>query len=281
MQGSQMLGDEFDIRILGEDDLDEVDEFVQQAGWNQLRADWLRVLQIEPNGCFAAFSKGRLIGTVTTTRYGKALGWIGMMLVHPDFRRRGIATALMRRAISYLNDNAVECVKLDATPEGLLVYEQLGFVSEWKFHRWERCSDLPPQFVSCNHVEARDERLDQLDRMAFGADRSELLKRLAETSFMISTEDGMGMMRSGCRATYLGPVTAATSEVAERIIRSLVSSISGRLFWDIPGGNVAAQNLAEQLGFRPVRDLTRMMRGKMAQEPNILLQFAIAAPETG
>lgn len=276
-----MVGDDVEIRVLREDDLAFVDELVQQAGWNQLRCDWLRVLRYEPNGCFTALSGERLIGTATTTTYGKDLGWIGMMLVHPDFRRRGIATALMRRSLSYLRDKDVHCIKLDASPEGQFVYEQLGFLAEWKFHRWERSADQPSQTVRPNQAVRRVDQLVELDRIAFGADRSAFLHLLDEVSFTISTEDGFGMIRFGRRASYLGPVTAATAESAEHIIRSLVGPITGRVFWDIPGLNTEAEALAELLGFHPVRDLTRMTLGQMQQEPYTSMQFAITSPETG
>lgn len=276
-----MLGDAVEIRVLREDDLVFVDEFVQQAGWNQLRTDWLRVLRYEPKGCFAAFSGDQLIGTVTTTTYGKDLAWIGMMLIHPNFRRRGIATALMQRSISYLRDRHVDCIKLDATPEGQFVYEQLGFVPEWKFHRWERSAGQAPETVRPNHVVSQIERLAWLDRDAFGADRFAYLKVLKEVSFTISGEDGFGMIRSGRRACYLGPVTAGTLESAEHIVREIVGLLTGRIFWDIPGPNAAAQRLAEQLGFHPIRELTRMTLGQMLNNPDVSIQFAIAAPETG
>ncbi len=276
-----MLGDDVEIRVLREDDLSFVDDFVQQAGWNQLRVDWLRVLRYEPNGCFAAFSGERLIGTVTTTTYGTDLAWIGMMLVHPEFRRRGIATALMRHSIVYLQNHGLECIKLDATPEGQFVYEQLGFVEEWKFHRWERSAAQPPQTIRPNQVVSRIRQLEQLDRIAFGTDRSVFLNKLGADSFTISHEDGFGMIRSGRRASYLGPVTASTTHSAEHILRELVGPLTGRIFWDIPGPNIAAQTLAKQLGFHHIRDLTRMTLGQMLTTPDFSMQFAIAAPETG
>ena len=276
-----MVGDDVEIRVLREGNLAFVDEFVQQAGWNQLRADGLRVLRYEPHGCFAAFSGERLIGTVTTTSYGKDLAWIGMMLVHPELRRRGIATALMRQSISYLSDRHVGCIKLDATPEGQFVYEQLGFVAEWKFHRWERSADQPSELIRPNHVVSQIGQIEQVDRVAFGADRSVFLKLLQEGSFTISNDEGFGMIRSGRRASYLGPVTTETTESAERIIRGLVDPMTGRIFWDIPGPNITAQQLAKQLGFHPIRELTRMALGQMLTMPDVAMQYAIAAPETG
>ena len=76
-------------------------------------------------------------------------------------------------------------------------------------------------------------------------------------------------------------VTAGTTESAEHILRGLVGPPTGRIFWDIPGPNTAAQTLAKQLGFHPVRDLTRMKFGQMLTTPDISMQFGIAAPETG
>ncbi|MCB1202766.1 MAG: GNAT family N-acetyltransferase, partial [Verrucomicrobiae bacterium] len=55
-------------------------------------------------------------GTATTTSYASDLAWIGMVLVHPDFRRQGIGTALLERAIRHLREERrVTCVRLDAT----------------------------------------------------------------------------------------------------------------------------------------------------------------------
>ena len=68
----------------------------EAAGWNQTEADWRRLIKLEPNGCFAAIENDRLVGTTTTTTYGDELAWIGMVLVDPQHRRRGIATQVNR-----------------------------------------------------------------------------------------------------------------------------------------------------------------------------------------
>ncbi len=274
---------EIEYRHLVESDLGSVEELVQQAGWNQLHCDWLRVLNYEPGGCFAAFSGDRLVGTVTSTSYGNDLGWIGMMLVHSDFRRRGIATELMRRSISYLKkEKEVKCIKLDATPVGQSVYAQLGFVVDWSFHRWELTSDLHQQ-PSVPHLQDNHsiDQITDLDHVAFGVDRTRWLASLTEASELNATKTGFGMIRSGRIASYLGPVVASTTDGAEQLVRSLLKRTGGRVFWDIPGPNLAAQSLAKQFGFQPVRQLTRMSLGKMHFVPDMLLQYAIAGPETG
>src|ERR671927_1874790 len=114
-----------EIRLLGVADLPAAMRLKESAGWNQTEADWLRLLSLEPRGCFAATAEGgRLVGTVTTTTYGGELAWVGMVLVDPSLRRRGIASRLMGAALSYLDGEGIETVKLDATPDGRHVYER-------------------------------------------------------------------------------------------------------------------------------------------------------------
>ena len=132
-----MNSDRIQVRSLTVTDLSFAEELSQLAGWNQTHQDWRRLLDYEPDGCFLADLEGRPAGTVTTTSYGTTLGWIGMMLVHPESRRQGVATALMQQSLNYLREKGVACIKLDATPAGQPVYERLGFTAEWEFCRWE------------------------------------------------------------------------------------------------------------------------------------------------
>ena len=52
----------------------------QQAGWNQLAADWSRLIDMQPDGCFVAECDGTPVGTVATCVFGD-VAWIAMMLV--------------------------------------------------------------------------------------------------------------------------------------------------------------------------------------------------------
>lgn len=242
-------------------------------------------MSYEPNGCFGAFRQERLVGTVTTTTYSSELAWIGMMLVDPELRRRGIATALMERAVSYLRDKNVECIKLDATPDGEFVYSKLRFEEEWTFKRWKR----DEQARTRPEAESKDAiatvtfsaALLGMDRRAFGGDRSIYLKRLSSDSSTIIKEDGLGMVRKGYLASYLGPVSATTPQIARSIIQDVVTSVDGPLFWDIPSPNVEAERIARDFGFNPVRTLKRMRRGACIQSADLSMLFALADPATG
>src|ERR1051326_6584759 len=92
-----------EIRLLRESDIAAAMGLKRAAGWNQTEADWRTLLQHEPNGCFAAVLDDQLVGTTTTTCYGRELAWIGMVLVRPDQRRKGMATQFLEPALKYLD----------------------------------------------------------------------------------------------------------------------------------------------------------------------------------
>jgi GNAT superfamily N-acetyltransferase len=270
------------IRLFTNQDIPSALELCRGAGWNQLQQDWARLIAYEPLGCFVAELDGQLVGTITTTRYGTDLAWIGMMLVREDFRRRGIATALMNAGLDYLGKQNVGCIKLDATPAGKPVYERLGFRAEWSFHRWVRNQDelsdrVPPTdtaaTLTTTHID--------LDRVAFAADRSRCLNLLIQESISCRRDRGFGMLRSGHLASYLGPVVAENRDVAREIIVELLKQSPGKTFWDPPEVNPDAVLLAESLGFQPIRDLTRMWIGSKSIIPAMNLQYAFSDPGTG
>ena len=250
----------------------------QMAGWNQLFADWKRFRDYQPDGCFLATINDRAVGTITSTCYGTDLAWIGMMLVHPEFRRRGIATALMTHVIRWLQDSGVRCIKLDATPAGAKVYEQLGFQSEWDFHRHQLQKTPADKSAITSETMIHG---SLVDREAFGVDRSRLLETFSRDSSVIGDADGFGMIRPGRLASYLGPVVCQSEEVATSLIDSLLAPVTGMVFWDVPGPNSSAKSIALQLGFTQARQLTRMWQGENLVSGRVDWQYALASPATG
>ncbi|MGZ0172571.1 MAG: GNAT family N-acetyltransferase [Planctomycetales bacterium] len=266
------------IRQMRLDDLDCAMNLKDQVGWNQTPDDIRRLVEYEPEGCFIAELDGIPVGTVSTTSYGTKLAWIGMMLVLPEYRRRGIARKLMQSSLDYLLGRGVTCIKLDATPLGQPMYEQLGFHAEWGFQRWEREGDEIARFPPDGSLSAD---LLAIDETAFGADRSAWLTSVGAGCRVFTTRSSFGMLRPGSVATYLGPMVSQVESEVEPLVIEMLSTVAGRVFWDIPRGNVVSETLAAQHGFQPVRQLLRMWSGdaNVAGRPD--LQFALLDPTTG
>ena len=281
---------QIDVRLLQETDIPAALRLNEFARWNQTESDWRRLLRLEPRGCLCATIAGNVVATITTTTYGLELAWIGMVLVDPEFRRLGIATRLMRLALDRLIEMGVATVKLDATPDGRLVYENLGFKEDALIERWEGVAGRQAVDCSTLDISAHQEVLN-LDLEAFGADRSKLIAMLIEDSYVspvaaMTTTDrrltGYALARRGSVAAYLGPVVATVANAATVLLDGLLSQMSGqRVYVDLNTNFGGGREVLETRGLVKQRDLIRMSYGQengAASSPSI---FAIAGPEVG
>ncbi|MCF6311932.1 MAG: GNAT family N-acetyltransferase [Verrucomicrobiales bacterium] len=270
------------LRTLSEGDLDFANQLREIAGWNQTLADWRRFISLAPDGCFIVEWNGQPAGTATTTSYGQDLAWIGMVLVHPDFRRRGLGQALLEHCIHHLREvKKIRCVKLDATPDGQPLYEKLGFTAEWSLQRWVGTGGGQTSTAPHDSLNATSAKLDQ---EIFAADRSDLLHSLARDGLACRVlDDGSyGLMRPGMNATYLGSSVATCAKSGTTIARELIDCAPpSPLFWDLPDANQAAIELAKSLDFEAKRDLLRMYLGDHNDAGAPARMFGLAEPGLG
>ena len=280
---------------MADTDVPFADRVRDSAGWNQSLQDWQRLLQHDSQGCFVAEWNGRRAGTATTTIYSKDLAWIGMVLVDPAMRRRGIGTALLMHCIEHLRRSGVGCIKLDATPMGRQVYDPLGFVAEWSLSRWETAelAAVPARGASAapnpRPLDSGDIGcVADLDASAFGVARNRMLSMLAAQSRARVLKNGAGrtigygMLRPGQRAHYLGPMAAEDESSGIALADDLLGGVQGQsLYWDIPDANQAAIGVARRYGMQRQRSLTRMYLGENTPPGRPAALWAIAGPEIG
>jgi predicted N-acetyltransferase YhbS len=277
-----------DIRLLLDSDLPAALRLKELAKWNQTENDWKRLLRLEPNGCFCATSNGEVVGTATTTTYGRDLAWIGMVLVDPEHRRKGIGTKLMEAAMNYLAGAGVATVKLDATPAGKPVYQRLDFSEECLVERWAG-TGVKSSSSSASPAGSRRGEMLALDHEAFGTDRSRLLKMLMNESSIEArqTNDsdattGFAMARPGTVANYVGPVIARDADVARNLLDEMLGQLMGQpVYIDLNTDFVHGRQILSERGFTKQRDLIRMSYGTRSDAGTSQLVFAIAGPELG
>jgi len=287
-----------ELRAMTGDDVAAGLELCRLAGWNQIAADWQRLLDLAPEGVFVVEDGGRTCATASVIAHGTRTGWIGMILVHPDFRRRGLASALMSRCIETLQSRGVESIKLDATDQGRPVYLKLGFADERPI--WRYAGTRPPRGEPDPRVrpigDGDWEAIARRDEAAFGADRSALLKHLAgEGPSAIVAGPGeagptarmgdiraYGFARPGFCGSYLGPVVAADGESARRVVLALLAELpEGELYWDVLPDNFPARCLVESMGLVVDRKLTRLVLGEKVNAGQVNRVFATAGFELG
>jgi len=282
------------IRTMTEFDVPAGLRLNQLAGWNQTAADWNRFLDASPGGCFVAEIDARVCGTATTISYQDRFAWIGMVLVDPEFQKRGIGTQLLKKAVEYLDKRGMPTLKLDATPQGQPLYAKLGFVTEFQIERWmlKRPSGSVAGKVKSSIAHLTEDQLAlifAMDRDVFGADRSFLLRSLqdeAQDFAMCITEQGTpqgyAFGRRGAFADHLGPWMAQCRTAAEKLLHEfLTRSTRETLLVDCLTPNPFAIELLRACGFGQARILTRMYRGPNAHPGNPDSLCAIAGPEFG
>lgn len=280
------------FRPLIKADLPRAHELRRLASWNQSQQDWAGYLEFEPQGCFAAEIDGLVVGTATTITYGRSFGWIGMVLVDPEYRRGGVGTALLLRAIEYLKSRGVEGIKLDATPMGRPVYLPLGFRDEYPLARYEGIAASLPvtDATGISHLtEGNLEEVSGFDAGIFGANRAAVLGSLArrnpELCFVSRGPEGINgylIARQGSNAMQIGPWLAREPAVAERLLDPVFALMAGRrTFIDVPEPNQAGRELMARLQFKVQRGYMRMYLGSNQHPGNPAQIFSTSGAEKG
>ncbi len=263
----------------------------RSAGWNQLRRDWEVFLRHDPKGNIVCVGDdGNVVGTVATIRYSDRLAWIGMVLVDPNHRRKGIGLSLLENALDIVKD--VHSIKLDATPAGREVYVKLGFEDEHGLSRMCVSSWSAQNLSSSVAAPLTSEDLDGvalIDQRVFGADRKELLHWMLDgapqLAFMVTSADGLAgycFGRPGYNYTHIGPVVAASTEVAKHLASAALRNCEDKpVILDVLQGDEAWQEWLSMVGFTELRPFVRMYKGRNFGVDGHFSQYAILGPEFG
>ena len=265
----------------------------EQAGWNQVEADWRRFLAISPEGCFVAQCNGKAVGTAVGCLFG-SVAWIAMVLVESQVRGRGIGKALVEHVLSFVDQHGATSVRLDATSLGQPLYERLGFVPQYPLMRFGGTlsfeAPLADVRIDSDIIEAAEidyAAILKLDQSITGTDRRTFLHALfneRRKDVRIIKHDGeiegYVTVRQGSDALQIGPCIA-TADAAEALLADAAHRYAGqRVYVDVPVSNRAADLFAEQFGLEPQRTLMRMCRGADVVEDTAKL-WASSGPELG
>jgi GNAT superfamily N-acetyltransferase len=240
-----------------------------EAGWNQNAADW--AVFFEYGTVLGYAIADRLVAAAAALPYGDAFGWVSMVLVTAEWRRRGLATRLAAACTSLLRD-AGRAALLDAVPAATALYTALGFLPLGMMERWEGYGGGSLRAVAPAGLE--------LDQFAFGADRRFLLEGflVRPSSLAFSSPRGFAISRQGSKASHLGPIVAHPAE-APALLTEAIRAVSGRLLVDVlDAGSVLIPTLAAH-DFRRQRCFTRMALGLTALPGNPAHLMAAAGPE--
>jgi ribosomal protein S18 acetylase RimI-like enzyme len=180
------------LRDMLENDVDFAHGLAEAEEWPTIKNEFITLMNHRPGRVFICEQEGVPVGMVSAVAYG-SLGFIGWLIVHQDFRGRGLGTRIMEHALKHLQTQGVEVILLDATKKAIPLYERLGFCKVMRSLRLRisgKGSDVDDTGIM---DESSFERVLLLDNEHFGADRSYFLKKLhqdnADLSFVLKSQD--------------------------------------------------------------------------------------------
>jgi GNAT superfamily N-acetyltransferase len=270
---------------LDTDDVEAAMALSTEAGWNQVREDWCHFIE-KGRTIGVRNDEGRLVGSAAALPYHGAFGFVGMVLVTAEWRRRGIATRLVDQCVDTLVSQDFVPV-LDATEAGEQVYVRQGFMAQFRFDRWQRLSkgDENVRSGTAGGETVDVDRLIELDARAFGARRPLLIRdflgRKGTRCVMCESGDGFAFVRAGRRALQAGPVVAMSQDAAIALLDRLLETVSQSVFVDVPAVWPGIGAWLTSRGFTIQRSFARMALNRSSPYGHPENLFAVAGPEFG
>lgn len=258
----------------------EVDELVAWAaaeGWNPGLHDAELFWAADPEAFIAADLDGEFIGGGAITSYGGEFGFMGLFIVRPAYRGRGLGNKLWHarreRLLARVNPGAT--IGMDGVFAMQDYYARGGFVFSHRNLRFR--AEVPEQPLTSG-VENGEilplatvpfERVLDFDRTCFPAPRQAFLKgwisrpdALALGCQRDGQLSGYGVVRRCCQGCKVGPLFAEDGRVAEALFTHLAEfAAGGPLFLDAPDNNPAAMELVRQYRMKEVFGCARMYLG--------------------
>jgi GNAT superfamily N-acetyltransferase len=238
----------------------------------QRTGNWIDDLRfnrgLQPDGHFGAYQNGVLVGMVGSIIYS-TYAYVGLMAVHPEYQRQGVGSALMVYLLSWLAQQNVPLVFLDASRAGQPLYEKLGFVPYDEVYVLQRRGEYHHNMLPPNVKLVAKRELNLLikdDIKVFGADRSRmlyaLLRAYPDRAFMAYGNHHRPSGYLFAQRNRIGPWVMQGLDNAEALLLAALSlPFRGDVSVVVPEPNLEGIDLLQRYEFKIVRVNRHMGRG--------------------
>ncbi|MCX4524320.1 MULTISPECIES: GNAT family N-acetyltransferase [unclassified Streptomyces] len=273
-------------------DMELLRAWADEEGWNPGDGDRFAFAVADPEGFLVGRLDGEPVACISAVRYGAGFGFIGFYIARPAFRGRGYGIRLWNAGMQRLDGRLVG---LDGVVEQQDNYRKSGFRSAWNNVRHEGVpQDLPGGAAAADGVAivdaatlpfpqlaAYDSRFFPERRDAFLSAWTGLPGRTALAAVRDGRVEGLGVIRPCSSASRIGPLYAATPQVAAALLRRLAEHApGGEVAVDVPDANPAATALVAGLGLTPTFEAARMYTGA-APELDLAGLYGVTSLELG
>lgn len=266
------------FRPLRRPELDALIGWAAAEGWNPGRGDAEAFWAADPEAFVGIDCGGELIGGGAIVSYAGEAGFMGLFIVRPEWRGRGLGGKFWnyRRDRLRARLQPGRPISMDGVFAMQPFYAKGGFAFTHRNLRMEgvgRAAALAEGLadlasLSFAEVEAYDHRHFQAPRPDFlrlwiRPEGGRALGKVREGRLA-----GCGVVRPCITGFKIGPLFADTPEIAEELFTALSAHAAGcPLFLDTPENNPAALELAARHGMKEVFGCARMVLGPVPPLP--------------
>ncbi|MGJ0622065.1 MAG: GNAT family N-acetyltransferase [Methylocystis sp.] len=251
------------IRRMSKAELELALDWAAAEGWNPGLHDAESFYAVDPEGFFVAECAGKALGCIGAAAYDETFGYVGLFIVRPPYRKRGVGLQLLNVALRHVQGLNVG---LDAAIPMQDVYRRYGFEFAYRNirHRCVGGGQAPTGLTELASVPFDD--ILRYDATVFPTTRATFLSRwltqpggaalgLLRRRKLV----GYGVLRACREGCKIGPLFADDPEIADALFQGLCAQVAGApVFLDTPEANHAAIELATRRGLTRVFDTARM-----------------------
>lgn len=283
--------DNIELTKLDKSDLATLIRWASNEGWNPGNNDLEVFWNTDPNGFYGFFYDDQLIAGGAVVSYRKEFGFMGLFLVHKDFRGQGIGKKLwyLRRDLLINKLQANAPIGMDGVVDMQPFYARGGFNIAFRDERYVFNSDTILFSSNISLINTADlEKIFAYDVICFGCQRFDFLKnwlQMPESKAFQYTENGKvlgyAVVRKAETGYKIGPLFADHAFIAEELFKSCLSIAPDTVvFLDIPTINQHAVSLVQKYQGKYVFECARMYYGT-APEIEINNIYGITTFELG
>lgn len=270
------MADALTLRLMSEDECRRLVGWAADEGWNPGLHDAELFWAADPDGFVAAEVDGQLVGGGAIVSYERRFGFMGLFIVRPEHRGRGLGARLWHARVAMLRSRLEPdaTIGLDGVFAMQAWYAKGGFRFSHRSLRFEGTAGeiAPDPPAGVRIVPASDVPFEQLaayDRRCFPVPREPFLRSwlgqpdaLALAALTGARVRGFGVARRCAVGVKIGPLFADDPDVAGALFGSLAALAPGEpLFLDVPEVNGWAMGLARRHRMREVFGTARMYLG--------------------
>lgn len=204
-------------------------------------------------------SENKIIGIGATIVHND-VGWLGHIIVHPEYRNKGIGRFITESLINIAKEKKCETIYLIATDLGAPVYEKAGFTTETEYLFFTDIKmkvKTPPSNNIISYEERFKEQIALIDKATSGEDRMMHIEGFLETGFVYNNNgkiEGFYLPTFG-NGLIIATMTNAGIELLKFHLQSSENVI-------LPKENSIAIEFLYNNGFKETRIAKRMRLGK-------------------